>query len=281
MDSTNERFLEMVDRHSKLPEAYEGHGAVPNPFLRGALFGLVKKGRAAFLDAKEIVSEKNATILYSGRELNQADLDVWICLKKLWVKNGCQATKVTTNDVLKALGRSYGLTDKRWLKGKVSNLSKATLEFELSQADTDLRVYFTGRLLDKVVWVEEGNRCSEFSFELDQKVKRFFYADNYTYLDLKTRRELKTDLAKWLFSYYRSHKKIYPTYAKTLQEMCGSKSTIKTFKETLRQALNELVRIGFIADYQIDRKGIVTVNTYKDIKSLVTNLVAQKSFPED
>lgn len=60
-----------------LPDIFEEKRAIPNSFLRGALFGMVRKGRRALVENKPIFTMSQYEVAFSGAELDQNDLELW------------------------------------------------------------------------------------------------------------------------------------------------------------------------------------------------------------
>ncbi len=61
----------------KLPPWPEPVRAVPNGFLRSALFGAIAKGRRRYINGEDLAAIDGETIRYKGERLDQGDLDVW------------------------------------------------------------------------------------------------------------------------------------------------------------------------------------------------------------
>ena len=66
-----------------LPEIFEDKRAIPNSFLRGALFGMVRKGRRALVGDMPIFTMSQYDLTFTGYELDQNDLEVWDTLMYL------------------------------------------------------------------------------------------------------------------------------------------------------------------------------------------------------
>ena len=66
-----------------LPEIFEDKRAIPNCFLRGALFGMVRKGRRALVENQPIFTMSQYEVSFSGSEMDQNDLEVWDTLMYL------------------------------------------------------------------------------------------------------------------------------------------------------------------------------------------------------
>ena len=61
----------------QLPLWPEPVRAVPNGFLRSALFGAIAKGRRRYINGEDLAAVDGVTIRYKGERLDQGDLDVW------------------------------------------------------------------------------------------------------------------------------------------------------------------------------------------------------------
>ena len=66
-----------------LPEIFEDKRAIPNCFLRGALFGMVRKGRRALVENQPIFTMSQYEVSFSGSEMDQNDLEIWDTLMYL------------------------------------------------------------------------------------------------------------------------------------------------------------------------------------------------------
>lgn len=66
-----------------LPEIFEEKRAIPNCFLRGALFGMVRKGRRTLVKDEPIFTMSQYQVAFSGEHLDQNDLELWDTLALL------------------------------------------------------------------------------------------------------------------------------------------------------------------------------------------------------
>ena len=60
----------------QLPLWPEPVRAVPNGFLRSALFGAIAKGKRRYIDGEQLAALDGIEIRYTGQRLDQGDLDV-------------------------------------------------------------------------------------------------------------------------------------------------------------------------------------------------------------
>jgi hypothetical protein len=94
-----------------LPEIFEDKRAIPNSFLRGALFGMVRKGRRALVDNIPIFTMSQYQLNFTGHELDQNDLELWDTLiflarnrnieneLRITLYDLCQQLRITDNNI--------------------------------------------------------------------------------------------------------------------------------------------------------------------------------------
>ena len=70
-----------------LPTWREDKRASPNSFLRCALFAAIQSKDRLDLKKAEIFSQQGITVTYTGEQLNQEDLTVWLALVDLMKKD--------------------------------------------------------------------------------------------------------------------------------------------------------------------------------------------------
>lgn len=215
----------------QLPLWPEPVRAVPNGFLRSALFGAIAKGRRRYINGEELAAVDGVTIRYKGERLDQGDLDVWesvlhaVRLQKLGSK--CRVTSY-------ALLKLMGLTD----TGKNRATLHARIERLVANAVTvkQGRYTYIGGLIRFAAKDEE---TQEWVIELDEKLRPLFAADQFTQVEWAVRHELNgKPLAQWLHGFYASHAKPYPMKVETLLRLCGSESELRRYRQTLGEALD-------------------------------------------
>ena len=84
------------------------HGS-PNSFMRSALFAAIQSKDRKYLEKAELFTQQGISVTYTGKQLNQEDLTVWLALvnsmKKDPLGTECQ---FTGNEILKHIGLSTG-----------------------------------------------------------------------------------------------------------------------------------------------------------------------------
>lgn len=221
----------------QLPLWAEPLRGVPNAVLRSALFGAIKRGKRAFQQRVKKASVEGVTVIHTGPQLDQADLDVWEQCLHLARTSGLGARiQFTTGGFLKAVDRCTGKSQHEWLKGAFARLSSSVVEV----ADGK-RAYFGPMLIGGARDDETGH----YVIEMNPKIVSLFGADGWSGIEFEARRALKKQpLSQWLHGFYSSHARPYPMKVVTLHRLCGSNNKSMTgYRQELRQALAKLADV--------------------------------------
>lgn len=215
----------------QLPLWPEPVRAVPNGFLRSALFGAIAKGRRRYINGEELAAVDGVTIRYKGERLDQGDLDVWesvlhaVRLQKLGSK-----CRVTSYALLKLMGKTDTGKNRATLHARIERLVANAVTVKQG------RYTYIGGLIRFAAKDEE---TQEWVIELDEKLRPLFAADQFTQVEWAVRHELNgKPLAQWLHGFYASHAKPFPLKVETLHRLCGSEAqTMRFFAADLRKNL--------------------------------------------
>lgn len=215
----------------QLPLWPEPVRAVPNGFLRSALFGVIAKGKRRYINGEELAAVDGVTIRYKGERLDQGDLDVWesvlhaVRLQKLGSK-----CRVTSYALLKLMGLSDTGKNRATLHARIERLVANAVTVKQG------RYTYIGGLIRFAAKDEE---TQEWVIELDEKLRPLFAADQFTQVEWAVRHELNgKPLAQWLHGFYASHAKPFPLKLETLHRLCGSEAqTMRFFAADLRKNL--------------------------------------------
>lgn len=205
--------------------------AIPNCLLRSALFAATGRGSGGYVKEKEIYSQKDMRIFYTGGQLDQAALTVYDAV--LHVMRSQQMgvdVRVTGYQLLKVLGRQDTGGNRRTLHGVLMMLKATAVDVHAG------RYSYAGSLLDEV-YKDDDTR--EYVIRLNPKLLPLFTSDQYTRLDEAVRRRLEGQpLAQWLHGYYSSHRRPFPIKIETLYHLSGSRTKrIRDFKKDMIAAL--------------------------------------------
>ena len=232
------------------PEEVRG---VPNAILRGALFG-VGQERTVHKKRTLVAAVEGYEIRFKGETFNQTDLDVLEGMLHLAMPHPLgKRVEFTVHSFLKALGRGTSGKHHEEFKEQVMRLVTGGIEI----TDTKARVTFMGTLVSKAFREEDSGR---YVVIFDKDMLNLYEA-GYSHIDWNQRMALgKSTLAKWLHGFYSTHAKPYPYKVETLHNLCGSADkSLRSFRQKLKKALDELVCVRAIDSWIIDQNDLVTV----------------------
>ena len=159
---------------------------------------------------------------------------------------------------LRSIGRQPGKSGREWLKDCFRRLTATAIEMDIETCHTrtNERLTYAGSLIDEFIYQESEQT---YSLKLNPKLSVLFAA-GMTQIQWHQRLCLQTSLAKWLHGFYASHKKPYSIKVVTLKHLCGSDcKRLVDFRRSLRAAMDELVHVKAILDWQIDAQDKVHV----------------------
>lgn len=248
------------------PDAVRG---VPNSVLRGALFG-VSQVRKTHKKRTLIAATENYEIRFKGETFNQTDLDTLQGMLHLAVPHPLGSrVEFSVNAFLKEIGRGTGNTQHEQFKEEIVRLIGGVVEITSIQD----KKTFIGTLVSKAFRDEVTGR---YVVVFDEDMLHL-YQTGYTLIDWGQRQALgKNSLAKWLHGFYASHAAPYAYKVETLQSLCGSTATAKEFKRLLKAALDKLVEIGALTEWEIDSQSDLLTVSKKPSRSQLKHLTKTK-----
>lgn len=224
----------------RLPAWPEAVRALPNGFLRSALFGAgrSRKGPRRYLQRERIAALDGIEILYTGERLDQGDSHTYQAALHI---TRCQEMgrecRFSAYAILKLLGKTdtggnRDTLDNRLLRLKVTGV-------EVKQG----RFTYIGSLIDEVY---KDEVTKEYVIILNEKLRVLFEDKNFTLFDWEVYNALKgKPLAQWLHCFYSSHAKPYPITIAALHKLCGSEAKeIWKYAQTLRTAFDDLSQVS-------------------------------------
>lgn len=234
-----------------LPLWDDENRGVPNPLIRSGLFTVGNSDKRAFVEKLLVHSLSNYQITYSGQELQQDDLSVWMALINMARGQAIgDSIYFTGYRIIKDLGwRMHSDTYKR-IKRSIERLKVTGLSIHSPGKDKG----YSGSLIREFAWTEvgaDGSPCWMVRFE--PRVIDLFQDDTTTFLEWETRKRIGTraTLALWLHAFYTSHTEPYPISIEKMHELCGSSDSLSSFRRNVRLALERLVREEFLASYDV------------------------------
>lgn len=218
----------------QLPIWPEPVRAVPNGFLRSALFGAIAKGRRRYMQGELVAAVDGVEIRYTGQRLDQGDLDVWASvLHAVRLQELGGQCRLTSYALLKLMGKTDTGNNRATLQTRIERLRANAVTVKQG------RYSYIGGLIAGAAKDEE---TQEWVIELDAKLRPLFAADQFTQIEWAVRHALNGhQLAQWLHGYYASHAKPYPVSVATLLKLAGSEdASPRSGKQSLRKALDAL-----------------------------------------
>lgn len=215
-----------------LPLWPEAVRAVPNGFLRSALFGAIAKGRRRYINGEDLAAVDGVTIRYKGERLDQGDLDVWeSVLHAVRLQELGSQCRVTSYALLKLMGKTDTGKNRTTLHNRIERLVANAVTVKQG------RYTYIGGLIRFAAKDEE---TQEWVIELDEKLRPLFAGDQFTQVEWGVRHALDGhQLAQWLHGFYASHAKPFPLKVETLHRLCGSEAGLMSdFAKKLRKALD-------------------------------------------
>lgn len=217
-----------------LPDIFEDKRAIPNCFLRGALFGMVRKGRRALVGDMPIFTMSQYDLTFTGYKLDQNDLEVWDTLiylaKERKVDNKLRITLYDLCQQLKIIGTN---TSYEAILKRVQRLQLGQVKIKLNDKE------FGGSLLNNYFVDKAGD--GKLVIEYNKRLTPLFTDGDYTLISADIRHLLgDNQLARWLCNFYESHREPIPFAIDFIQKLCRSENTLKDFKYKLKMALQEV-----------------------------------------
>ncbi len=216
----------------QLPLWPEPVRAVPNGFLRSALFGAIARGKRRYIDGEKLAALDGIEIRYTGQRLDQGDLDVWeSILHTVRLQELGSQCRVTSYALLKLMGKTDTGKNRATLQNRITRLvANAVTVKQGRYTYIGSLIRFAAKDEETQVWV----------IELDEKMSPLFAADQFTQIEWAVRHELDgKPLAQWLHGFYASHAKPFPIKVETLLKLSGSEnSNPRSAQQTLRKALD-------------------------------------------
>ena len=239
------------------------HGS-PNSLMRSALFAAIQSKDRVYLNKAEVFSQQGVNISYTGQQLNQEDMTVWLALVDLMKKDplGTEC-KFTAHEILKYMGLPTGGTQYEQLEMAVRRMAACLVEVETER-------YIYGKSLIEGFVIDKDT--NQYRVKLSRHLIKLFGDSDWTAIDWEQRKQLRNkQLCLKLHDYYSSHDKPFSVSLKFLSDLTGSVNKQKAdFKRKVKTALEELVKIGFLSSYSIEGDIVKVERSQNSTKSAKT-----------
>lgn len=224
---------------------------VPNPFIRSGLFSVKNSEARQYLQEAPIQSLSNYQVLYSGQELQQDDLSVWLALINLSRNNPMSDMVLFTGyQLIKDIGWRMHSDSYKRVRDSIQRLKVTGIEILSGEK---LQGY-SGSLIRDYGWEnldDKGN--SKWMVRFEPRLALLFQEDSTTLLEWEMRKKIgsRATLALWLHSFYTSHRDPIPYKIEKLHQLCRSGDTLSSFRRNIKNALAKLVDIEFLNSFDV------------------------------
>lgn len=255
-----QRRATLADDPLQLPLWSEEKRGVPNEVVRSALFNVRNRcvARKEFKDEVIAVLSGDICITYSGTELRQDDMDVWMQLLHEARRQPLgQCVEIKPYEFLKDLRWSPTGYYYKKLREHLKRMKFTMLVVNSTRLGREIGVSMIRKYECEG---RDGEKLERWRIWIEPEVKALFGDVYYTRIDWQQRVKIKGNLAKHLHGVYSSHAQPYPYKVETILEGCGSDMRdLRNFRVSLREALEELQRVGFLEQFMIDGNDLVHV----------------------
>ncbi len=239
-----------------LPDIFEDKRAIPNCFLRGALFGMVRKGRRALVENQPIFTMSQYQVSFSGSEMDQNDLEVWDTLMYLAKERKVDSElRITLYNLCQNMRMPDNGINRKTLVSRVRRLAFGQVSITANGKE-----YF-GSLIDDGYIDEKGD--GKLVIRYNKKLAPLFTDGDYTLISADIRHLLgDNQLARWLYNFYESHTQPIPFDIDFIRKLCRSDSELKGFKQKLKIALEEVKKAHLSVNHKSKWEYELSIKNY-------------------
>ena len=244
-------------RQRFLPGMDEFMRAMPNHIARSSLFAPVARGRRKLHDGTLLQSRGDAEIRFSGKQLDEAQADVWMqAMKEAQRQPLGTPVVINRTDFLRAIGRTKGGENYKWLHRTMQDLAFAMLVIEVTKDDGKPKLSIgKTRALHLIAGFDYDEASEEYTLTIDPRWHAMYGNREFALIDWEKRREFgrNQDMAKTLQRLVATSSNPVQRYAldwlKGKMEYGGR---MRDFRDALTRACTELERLEIITAHKIE-----------------------------
>lgn len=270
-------LMELMGDQTSMPSTPPDTTIIPSEMVRCSLFN-ARRGSAKreYLKDAKLTSIGNQKLLYTGEDLRQADCDVYLKIIELAARanpviniHEDMVAHVTFSyyALVKALGiRSFSQASVKRVKESIKRLDAGIVDIQcerlssLSSARSNPTFRF--HLLNIEIMDEANANGPGHTVTCSLPLHLVFLlqgGNHYTRIYWLQRSSLKSNVAKWLMSYFSSHKKPFPITLDSVIQGAGLTTKRRAdARVTVQKALDELLFSGFLIKASLEND-IITV----------------------
>jgi len=244
-------------RQMFLPGMDEFMRAMPNHIARSSLFAPVARGRKQMHDGTILQSRGDAEIRFRGKQLDEAQADVWMQAMKEAQRQPL-GTPVVINRLafLRAIGRTNTGPNYKWLHRTMQDLSFAMLVIEVTKADGKPKLSIgKTRALHLITGFDYDDETEAYTLTIDPRWHIMYDNREFALIDWEKRLAFGRgqDMAKTLQRLVATSSAPVQRYALDwLRAKMEYSSPMRKFREALGAACAELERLQIISNHKIE-----------------------------
>ena len=207
---------------------------------------------------------KILNIFWEFFQLNQFDLDVWLCLMQLSDKKF--TARFTRYSLLKYIGLSDGNNNYDRIDRSLYVLSRTVVSFVFTEEDTGRSLLYTGSLIGDLFLMEGLDNKSKYVVRLMPMLKSIIddtNNQNWSYIDMKQRKSVSSAISKKIHAFFCTNtgfstKKFFMTKDEFFKCFCPNLETprAKFFSYFRRKVLPELKESGCLLEFTEDKTSV-------------------------
>jgi len=232
--------------------------AMPNHLARSSLFAPIARGSRTFHNEMSLVTRIDATITYTGEQLDEADADLAMQLifEARRSRLG-QPVTFTRATLLKAMGRSTGNQQYKWLHRRMKAMTVATLFIEAKNPDGSAKYRIGDTEPLRIIQHFRYDANSEsYTFTLDPRWASIFANREFALIDWAKRLQMRSriNIAKAMQRLLATSADRVQRHALDwLKDKMQYSSSMTKFKAAVSEAMSELERLEIVATWSFER----------------------------
>ena len=239
-----------------LPGMNEFTWAMPNHLARSSIFAPVARGRRKIHDGNIIHSRGDVEIRFSGRQLDEAQADVWMQAMKEAQRQPL-GTPVVINRCafLRKIGRTDGGENFKWLHRTMQDLVFAMLVIEVTKRGGRKLSIGKTRALHLISGFDYDEDREEYTLTIDPRWDAMYDNREFALINGEKRKNFgrNQDLAKALQRLVATSSTAVQRYAISwLKKKMEYSGRLRDFRDALDRSCVELERLEIIAKGRIE-----------------------------
>jgi len=231
--------------------------AMPNHIARSSLFAPVARGRKTFRDEAILVSRSDAVIRFTGKQLDEAQADVWMQAMYEAMKRPLGETIVINRaEFLREIGRNTSGKNYQWLFQVMKDLSLAMLIIEVKNKGEKRKISI-GQVhaLHMISGFIYDENKGIYTLQIDPRWRFLYENREFALIDWKKRLQfgLRQDMAKALQRLIAtSSDRVQRHNLEWLKAKMEYGGRMRDFRTALSTASKELERLGIIDQWSVE-----------------------------